>query len=82
MAPVSPVTACLLAVYAAATGRGTCADSDPLRRVRPPCGDGARRTRNVSRLYRNTPGKFTRRLDRLVDNAGAFGAPREPGRTG
>ncbi len=36
IALVSPVIACLVAVYAAACGRGTCAEIEPLLMIRPP----------------------------------------------
>src|SRR5205814_2375291 len=35
---VSPVSACLVAVYATLPGRGVCADTEPLLMIRPPPG--------------------------------------------
>ena len=35
---VSPVMACLVAVYGTEPGRGACADTEPLLMMRPPCG--------------------------------------------
>src|SRR5258708_9999199 len=35
---VSPVMACLVAVYGAELGRGACAEMDPLLMMRPPAG--------------------------------------------
>ena len=35
---VSPVIACLVAVYGAEFGRGACAEIDPLLMMRPPRG--------------------------------------------
>src|SRR3954470_16587940 len=56
---VSPVTACLVAVYAAARGLGACAAIDPLLMIRPPCGRCLRITRKASRVHRKTPVRFT-----------------------
>src|SRR6187200_1497896 len=36
---VSPVIACLVAVYGAELGRGACAEIEPLLMMRPPRGD-------------------------------------------
>src|SRR5205814_8262853 len=49
---VSPVMACLLAVYGAELGRGAWAEIDPLLMIRPPHGDCAFISRNASRVQR------------------------------
>src|SRR5262249_9073509 len=56
---VSPVIACLAAVYGAEFGRGAYADTDPLLMIRPPGGDWSFITRNASRVQRNAPVRFT-----------------------
>ena len=38
---VSPLIACLVAVYGAEFGRGACAEIEPLLMIRPPRGDWA-----------------------------------------
>src|SRR5690349_19158748 len=56
---VSPVIACLVAVYAIERGRGAYAETEPLLMMRPPRGSCARMTRNASRVQRNAPVRLT-----------------------
>src|SRR5262245_57898074 len=56
---LSPVTACLLAVYGAELGRGAWAEIEPLLMMRPPRGDWLFMTRNASCVHRKTPVRFT-----------------------
>ena len=56
---VSPVTACLVDVYATDPGRGTCAEIEPLLMIRPPCGVWSRIMRNAVLAHRNIAFRFT-----------------------
>src|ERR1017187_887603 len=56
---VSPVMACLVAVYGAELGRGVCAEIDPLLMIRPPRGDCAFMILMASCAHRNAPVRLT-----------------------
>src|SRR4051812_29886532 len=60
---VSPVTACLVAVYGAEFGRGTCAEMEPLLMMRPPGGVWSFIIRYAACAQRKTPFKFTPTTD-------------------
>src|SRR5213080_2020154 len=52
---VSPVIACLVAVYGAEFGRGACADIEPLLMILPPRGSWLFISLNASCTHRNAP---------------------------
>src|SRR5688572_17606347 len=52
---VSPVIACLVAVYGVEFGRGACAEIEPLLTMRPPRGDCDFIARNAACAHRNEP---------------------------
>jgi hypothetical protein len=56
---VSPVMACLVAVYGAELGRGTCAEIEPLLMMRPPRGCCAFISLMASCAHRNAPVRLT-----------------------
>ena len=56
---VRPSTACFVAVYPVACGRGECAAIEPLLMMRPPGGDWALNTLKASRVQRKGPIRFT-----------------------
>jgi hypothetical protein len=55
---VSPVIACLVAVYAALPGRGEWAEIEPLLMIRPPRGACVFISRTACRAHRNAPVRF------------------------
>mmetsp|Transcript_4367 Transcript_4367/g.11412 ORF Transcript_4367/g.11412 Transcript_4367/m.11412 type:complete len:273 (+) Transcript_4367:168-986(+) len=61
---VRPVIACLVAVYGAALGRGTCAEMLPLLMMRPPIGACALNWRKASCVHRNAPPRFVSTTER------------------
>ncbi len=56
---VSPVTACLVAVYAIECGRGAWAEIEPLLMMRPPCGSCSFICRYAACAHRKAPVRFT-----------------------
>ncbi len=63
---VRPVTACLVAVYGAESGRGAWAEIEPLLMMRPPRGDCAFIARNAPCAHRNMPVRLTSTTERQV----------------
>src|SRR5579884_4138905 len=75
---VSPVMACLVAVYGAELGRGVWAEIEPLLMMRPPRGDCSFISRNDACVQRNAPVRLTSTTRRHCSNvsfsSGAGGA--------
>src|SRR5713101_559263 len=80
VALVSPVTACLVAVYGAERGRGAWAEIEPLLMMRPPRGSWSFMSRNASCVHRNMPVRFTSttafHCSKVTSSSGTAGAPR------
>src|SRR5688500_3109747 len=75
---VSPVIACLDAVYGAEFARGTCAEIEPLLIMRPPRGVWPFMTRNACCVHRKAPVRFvsstSRHFSYAMSSIGTSGA--------
>src|SRR5207302_8725944 len=56
---VRPVIACLVEVYGAELGRGTCAEMEPLLMMRPPRGSWLFMSLTASWVQKNAPFRLT-----------------------
>src|SRR5437763_8035493 len=56
---VNPVSACFVETYGVELRRGTCAETDPLLMILPPCGFCDFIMRKACCAHRNAPVRFT-----------------------